>query len=123
MTFYDKQIYNVGGTSWSWTQCGNLWLGNQEWLCLLEVKILEGEVCFHDTSSFDSGSQHILLGGNVSPAGYPVQVIQVTVGEVTPQEEVRMNTASHYFLHLLVSPTHYAAESLSWYSRERLKQA
>lgn len=112
----------MGGTSRSWSQCGNLWLGNQEWLRSLEVKILESEVCFHDTSSFDSGSQHILLGGNVSPAGYPVQVIQVTVGEVTPQEEVRMNTASHYFLHLLAS-THYAAESLSWYSRERLKQA
>lgn len=52
----------------------------QEQLRSLEVKILEGEVCLHDASSFDSGSQHVLLGGNVGAAGYPVQVVQVTVG-------------------------------------------
>lgn len=34
-----------------------------------------------------------------------------------------MNTVPRYFLYVLVQPTHYAAESLSWYSRERLKQA
>lgn len=41
----------------------------------LEVQVLESEVCFHNTSSFDSGPQHILLGGYVSAVGYPVQVI------------------------------------------------
>lgn len=55
-------------------------LDQQTRLCLLEVKVLESEVCFHNSSSFDSGSQHILLGGYISPMGYPLQVIQVTLG-------------------------------------------
>lgn len=44
------------------------------------MQVLESEVCFHNTSSFDSGPQHILLGGHISAVGYPVQVIQVALG-------------------------------------------
>ena len=55
------------------------------WLQLLEVKILESEVCFHNSSSFDSGPQHILLCGDISPVGYPLQVIQVALGRESHQ--------------------------------------
>lgn len=44
------------------------------------MKILESKVCFHNSSSFDSGPQHILLGGDIGPVGYPLQVIQVALG-------------------------------------------
>lgn len=59
----------------------------QEQLRSLEVKILESEVSLHDTSSFDSGSQHVLLGGDVGAAGYPVQVVQVTAGGARSQHK------------------------------------
>lgn len=101
----------------------------------LEVQVLESEVCFHNTSSFDSGPQHILLGGHIRTVGYPVQVIQVAFGgekgnknkQIFEEYDLRMgdillSTVPHYFL-CVRAATHYAAESLSWYSRERLKHA
>lgn len=48
------------------------------WVTLLEVQFLESEVSLHYTSGLDSGSQHILLCGDVICFGYPLQVIQVT---------------------------------------------
>lgn len=56
------------------------WLDNLWWIYSLEVQVLESEVSFHNTSSFDSGPQHILLGGHISTVGYPVQVVQVAMG-------------------------------------------
>lgn len=77
------------------TTCKHLntveWLDKQCWLYSLKVKVLESEVCFHNTSSFDSGSQHILLGGYISPMGYPVQVIQVTLGREKSHQKNRRN--------------------------------
>lgn len=110
------------------------WLDKLWWLCSLEVQVLESEVCFHNASSFDSGPQHILLGGHISTVGYPVQVIQVALWrekskdygwkmEVCRRRVILQCSVSHQFLHISVQWTHYAAESLSWYSRERLKQA
>lgn len=52
----------------------------------LEVQVLKGKVCLHNTSSFNSGPQHILLGGDVSRVRYPVQVIQVTERENKEEE-------------------------------------
>lgn len=41
----------------------------------LEVKVLEGEVSLHNSCSFHSGPQHILLSWNVGRLGYSIQVI------------------------------------------------
>lgn len=96
----------------------------------LEVQVLEGEVSFHNTSSFDSGPQHILLGGYVRTVGYPVQVIQVASGgerERKGWHHIQVQDQLFHLtlvaVHVSVCPAHYAAESFSWYSRERLKQA
>lgn len=59
---------------------GSIQPNNQAWLYLLEVEILESKVCFHNSSSFDSGPQHVLLGGDIRTVGYPLQVIQVALG-------------------------------------------
>lgn len=66
---------------------------NWWWLYSLEVQVLESEVCFHNTSSFDSGPQHILLGGHISAVGYPVQVIQVALrrGKSTRERQNERN--------------------------------
>lgn len=68
------------------------------------MKILESEVSLHDTSSFDSGSQHVLLGGDVGAAGYPVQVVQVTVGGARSRHKTRFSrewTGSVVSVHVL----------------------
>lgn len=44
-------------------------------LHLLEMQVLEGEMCFHDACGLNSGPQHILLRGDVIRLGYPLQVI------------------------------------------------
>lgn len=44
---------------------------------LLEMQVLKGEVSLYDARGLHPGSQHILLGGNVVPSGYPLQVVQV----------------------------------------------
>ena len=48
---------------------------------LLEVQVLEREVCLHNACGFDSGPQHILLGWDVGGLGYPVQIVQVAERE------------------------------------------
>lgn len=45
---------------------------------LLEVQVLESEVCLDDAGSFHSGPQHVLLGGNVVCSCYPLKIIQIT---------------------------------------------
>lgn len=42
---------------------------------LLEVQILEGEMCLHDARGLHSGPQHVLLCGDVIWLAYPRQVI------------------------------------------------
>lgn len=44
------------------------------------MKVLESKVCFHNSGSFDSGPEHVLLGGDIGPVGYPLEVIQVASG-------------------------------------------
>lgn len=50
-------------------------------MALLEVQILESEVCLHNSGGLDPGSQHVLLGGDVICFSYPLQVIQVAIGK------------------------------------------
>lgn len=45
--------------------------------CLLEVKILEGEVGLNNTRGLHSGPEDILLSGDVIRDRYPVEIIQV----------------------------------------------
>lgn len=47
---------------------------------LLEVQVLECEVCLHDAGGLHSGPQHVLLRGDVLALGYPLQVVQVAGG-------------------------------------------
>lgn len=114
----------------------------------LEMQVLESEVRFHNTSSFDPGPQNILLGGHIRTMWYPVQVIQIACWKRKHNKKVQREVKSpiqkkrdgcrwicdkrRYSLKnkpplspgcVSMRPTHYAAESLSWYSRERLKQA
>ena len=42
---------------------------------LLEVQVLEGEMCFHNAGGLHSGPQHVLLCGDVIWLGYPLQVV------------------------------------------------
>lgn len=107
------------------------WLDNQWRWSSLEMQVLESEVCFHNTGSFDPGPQHILLGGHIRTVGYPVQVIQVALGrekstwcrKIGNYCRLRCKSFFYQVQYVSVHPTYYAAESLSWYSRERLKQA
>lgn len=59
-------------------------------MTLLEVEFLESEVSLHDAGGLDSGSQHVLLGGDVIGFGYPLQVIQITERERESEREQRM---------------------------------
>lgn len=87
------------------------------------MQVLESEVRFHNASGFDSGPQHILLGGHISTVGYPVQVIQVALGgEKTHRKKLyknvcrlRAESAAPYAPTRVTAcaSTHYAAESLS----------
>lgn len=45
------------------------------------MQVLEGKVRLHDAGGLHPGPQDILLCGDVGGLGYPVQVIQVAVGE------------------------------------------
>lgn len=47
---------------------------------LLEVQVLECEMCLHDAGGLHSGPQHVLLCGDVLALGYPLQVVQVAGG-------------------------------------------
>ena len=44
------------------------------------MQVLEGKVCLHDASGLHPGPQHVLLGGDVVPLTYSLQVVQVAVG-------------------------------------------
>lgn len=52
------------------------------------MQVLESEVCFDDPCGFYSGSQHILLSGNIRGVGYPVQVIKVTMREESVETKI-----------------------------------
>lgn len=62
-------------------------------LRLLEVEVLEGEVCLHDARGFHPGAQHILLSRNVGRLGYSIQVVQVTKPEETTPEVLFLGCA------------------------------